>query len=151
MSGESLMTERSQNYANHGRIYPLFHYFAAPVLILNLFYSIWRVIRHLSVDTVWGVVVAAGLVGLATAARLMALTVQDRVIRLEMRLRLSQSLAPELQSHIGDLTPAQLIGLRFASDSELPQLVQRVLDGSLKTSKEIKQAVKNWQGDYLRA
>ena len=121
------------------------------MLILNLFYSIWRVIRHLSVDTVWGVALAAGLVGLATAARLMALTVQDRVIRLEMRLRLSQSLAPELQSRIGDLTPAQLIGLRFASDSELPQLVQRVLDGSLKTSKEIKQAVKNWQGDYLRA
>ena len=145
------MTESSQNYANHGRVYPLFHYFAAPVLILNLLYTIWRAIRQPSFDTAWAVVLAAGLVGIATAARLMALTVQDRVIRLEMRLRLNQLLSPGLQSRIGDLTPAQLIGLRFASDGELPQLVQKVLDGSLKTAKEIKQAVKSWQGDYLRA
>lgn len=145
------MTEGSQSYANHARLYPPFHYFVAPVLILNLLYTIWRLIRQPSFDTVWGVVLAAGLVGLATAARLMALTVQDRVIRLEMRLRLSQLLPSELQRRIGDLTPAQLIGLRFASDGELPQLMERVLDGSLKTTKEIKQAVKSWQGDYLRA
>jgi len=145
------MTEHTQNYANHARLYPLFHYFVAPVLILNLLYTIWRLIRQLSFDTVWGVILAAGLVGLATAARLMALTVQDRVIRLEMRLRLTQLLSPDLQRRIGDLTPAQLIGLRFASDGELPQLMERVLDGSLKTTKDIKQAVKNWQGDYLRA
>jgi len=68
-----------------------------------------------------------------------------------LRLRLTQLLSPDLQRRIGDLTPAQLIGLRFASDDELPQLMERVLDGSLKTTKEIKQSVKNWQGDYLRA
>ena len=141
----------SQNYANHARFYPLFHYFAAPVLILNLLHTIWRTIQRPSFDTLWGVVLAAGLVGTITAARLMALTVQDRVIRLEMRLRLNQLLSPDLQRSIGDLTPAQLIGLRFASDGELPDLVRRVLDGSLKTTKEIKKAVKNWQGDYLRA
>jgi len=145
------MTEHTQNYANHARLYPLFHYFVAPVLILNLLYTIWRLVRQPSFDTVWGVILAAGLVGLATVARLMALTVQDRVIRLEMRLRLTQLLSPDLQRRIGDLTPAQLIGLRFASDDELPQLMERVLDGSLKTTKEIKQSVKNWQGDYLRA
>lgn len=143
------MTE--QNYANHARIYPLFHYFAAPVLILNLLYTMWRAIRQPSIDTIWAIVLAAGLVGIATAARLMALTVQDRVIRLEMRLRLDQVLPPDLQRRIGELTSNQLIGLRFASDAELPQLVQRVLDGSLKTTKEIKQAVQIWQGDYLRA
>ena len=145
------MTENSQNYANHARFYPLFHYFVAPVLILNLLYTIWRSIERPSLDTVWAVVLAAGLVGTATVARLMALTVQDRVIRLEMRLRLSEVLPPDLHCRIGELTPAQLIGLRFASDAELPELVPRVLGGSLKTTKEIKKVVTNWQGDYLRA
>ena len=145
------MADSSQTYANHGRFYPLFHYFVAPVLLLNLFYTIWRGIQRPSLDTIWAVVLAAGLVGTATAARLMALTVQDRVIRLEMRLRLNQLLSPDLQRRIGDLTPAQLVGLRFASDAELSELVRRALDGSLKTTKEIKQAVRNWQGDYLRA
>jgi Family of unknown function (DUF6526) len=144
------MTE-PQSFANHARIYPLFHFFVAPVLILNLLYTIYRIIRQPSFDTVWALILAASLLGLATAARLMALTVQDRVIRLEMRLRLIQLLPPALQARIGDLTHAQLIGLRFAGDGELPQLVQQVLDGSLKSAKEIKQAVKSWQGDYLRA
>ena len=145
------MEERLQNYANHARFYPLFHYFVAPVLILNLLYTIWRSIQRPSLDTIWEVVLAAGLVGTATAARLMALTVQDRVIRLEMRLRLNQLLPPDLHRRIGDLTAAQLVGLRFAADAELPELVRRVLGGSLKTTKEIKKAVGNWQGDYLRA
>ena len=145
------MTGNSQNYANHARFYPPFHYFVAPVLILNLLYTIWRSIQRPSLDTVWAVVLAAGLVGTATVARLMALTVQDRVIRLEMRIRLNEVLPSDLHSRIGELTPAQLIGLRFASDAELPELVRRVLGGSLKTTKEIKKVVRNWQGDYLRA
>ena len=145
------MTENSQNYANHARFYPPFHYFVAPVLILNLLYTIWRSIERPSLDTVWAVVLATGLVGTATIARLMALTVQDRVIRLEMRIRLDAVLAPEFHNRIGDLTPAQLIGLRFASDTELPELVRQVLGGSLKTTKDIKKVVKNWQADYLRA
>ena len=89
--------------------------------------------------------------GTATVARLMALTVQDRVIRLEMRIRLKEVLPADLRSRVGELTPAQLIGLRFASDAELPELVRQVLGGSLKTTKEIKKVVRNWQGDYLRA
>ena len=145
------MTESSQNYANHARFYPLFHFFVAPVLVLNLLCTIWRSIQRPSLDTLWAVALAAGLVGTATAARLMALTVQDRVIRLEMRLRLNQLLPPDLHTRVGELTAAQLVGLRFAADAELPELVHRVLGGSLKTTKEIKKAVKDWQGDYLRA
>lgn len=145
------MTGNSQNYANHARFYPPFHYFVAPVLILNLLYTIWRSIQRPTLDTVWAVVLAAGLVGTATVARLMALTVQDRVIRLEMPIRLNEVLPSDLHSRIGELTPAQLIGLRFASDAELPELVRQVLVGSLRTTKEIKRVVRNWQGDYLRA
>jgi hypothetical protein len=78
-------------------------------------------------------------------------TVQDRVIRLEMRLRLQRILPPELQTRIQDLTHRQLVALRFASDAELPVLVREILDGKLTTGKEIKLRVKNWQGDWLRA
>jgi hypothetical protein len=96
-------------------------------------------------------IVAAALVGGLTAARLMALKVQDRVIRLEMRLRLREVLPADLQPRISELTPQQLTGLRFASDGELPDLVRQVLAGSLKNATDIKKAVTHWQGDYLRA
>jgi len=81
----------------------------------------------------------------------MALKVQDRVIRLEMRLRLSEVLPADLKGRIPELTTRQLVGLRFASDAELPDLVRRVLAGSLANPTDIKKAVAHWQGDYLRA
>jgi hypothetical protein len=81
----------------------------------------------------------------------MALTVQDRLIRLEMRLRLRDVLPADLQPRISELTARQLVGLRFASDAELPELVRRVLTGSLGSTADIKKAVTHWQGDYLRA
>ena len=83
-------------------------------------------------------------------SRVMALRAQDRVIRLEERLRLAQVLPAELQPRIEELTMRQIIGLRFASDGELPQLVRKVLDGAAKTEKEIKQAVTNWRADHER-
>jgi hypothetical protein len=144
-------SESGQTYANHARFFPLFHFFAAPILIINLLWALWQLARGPSLSTLWGVVVAAGLVGTLTAARLMALSVQDRVIRLEMRLRLREVLPVDLQANIPELTPRQLIGLRFASDAELPDLVQQVLAGSLKSTTDIKKAVKHWCGDYLRA
>ena len=81
----------------------------------------------------------------------MVVTVQDRVVRLEMRLRLQQCLPADLRSRIDDLTVRQLVALRFASDAELADLVREVLAGKLATTKEIKLRVKNWQGDFLRA
>ena len=87
---------------------------------------------------------------LALLARVMAVTVQDRVIRLEMRHRLKDTLPVDLHGRINDLTPRQLVALRFASDDEMPALVREVLAGNLTTQKAIKQRVKNWQGDYLR-
>jgi cell division protein FtsL len=99
----------------------------------------------------WAVIVAAALVALALASRLMALTVQDRVIRLEMRLRMQRALPPELNSRMEDLTRQQLVALRFASDAELADLVREVLAGKLQTQKAIKQRVRQWAPDYLRA
>jgi hypothetical protein len=145
------VADTQQTYANHAKFFPLFHYFVTPVLLINVLVAAWQLIQMPSLGTAWGVVVAAGLVATALAARVMALAVQDRVIRLEMQLRMRQILPADLQSRIADLTPKQLVGLRFASDAELPDLIRQVLSGSLKSTTEIKKAVKNWQGDYLRA
>lgn len=145
------MAQTPQTYKNHARFFPLFHFFVAPVLLLNFV----NAIRHLYLDpsrsTGWALVVAAALAGLAFAARLMALTVQDRVIRLEMRLRMQQLLPADLCARAAALTPKQLVALRFASDAELGALVRDVCDGKLATQKAIKQSVRDWAADYLRA
>ena len=146
------MAERAQSYKNHTAIFPLFHYFVLPLLALNIVVEARRIFYGgLTMHNVWALILAVGLLALALSARLMALTVQDRIIRLEMRQRLAMCLPPELRTRIGDLSRQQLVGLRFASDSEMTDLVREVLDGRLTTSKEIKLRVKNWQPDWLRA
>jgi hypothetical protein len=145
------MAETPQTYKNHARFFPLFHFFVAPVLLLNFVNAARHLYLRPNLSTGWTVVVAAALVALALAARLMALKVQDRVIRLEMRLRMQQVLPADLCARLADLTPAQLVALRFASDAELADLVRDVFAGKLQTQKAIKQSVKNWTGDYLRA
>ena len=145
------MAERVQTYKNHPRLLPAFHFFVLPVLLLNVLNEVRRAWRYPSEGSLFVVVVAAALFTLAFLSRSQAVTVQDRVIRLEMRLRLRQILPPELQTRIQDLTHRQLVALRFASDAELPGLVREILDGKLTTGKEIKLRVKNWQGDWLRA
>jgi len=145
------MPDSGQTYSNHARFFPLYHFFAFPVLGINMLIALWAVVQGPSLATLWAFIVAAALAALALAARVMALSVQDRVIRMEMRLRLRDVLPPDLQPRVAELTRQQLIGLRFASDAELPDLVRQVLSGSLKSTREIKKAVKQWQGDYLRA
>jgi Family of unknown function (DUF6526) len=145
------MAQTGQTFKNHARFFPPFHFFVAPVLLINFFVSAWIAFRNPSGMAIWGVIVALALVMTALTARLMALAVQDRVIRLEMRLRMREVLPPDLQARIGDITREQCVGLRFASDAELPALVRKVLAGELKTSNEIKRQVAQWQGDYLRA
>src|SRR5438128_716362 len=145
------MAERVQSYQKHVRWLPGFHFFVIPVLLANVFVSAWRIWQTPTLGSVFGFVVAAALLTLGFLPRIQALSVQDRVIRLEMRLRLRQLLPPDLQPRINDLTHRQLVALRFAGDSELPDLVRDVLAGKLATSKEIKMRVKNWQADWLRA
>lgn len=145
------MAEGIQSYKNHTRNLPAFHFFVLPVLLLNVLNTARYVWRTPNLGTVFALVVAAALLTLGFVSRTQALTVQNRVIRLEMRLRLRQILPPDLQAHIHALTPGQLIALRFASDDELAELVREVVAGKLQTSKDIKLRVKNWQADYLRA
>jgi len=145
------MAQGIQSYQSHARYFPLFHYFAVPVLALNFLNSIRHVYLAPNLSTAFQMVVAAALLGLALAARVMAITVQDRVIRLEMQLRLARILPPELQAKAAGIRKDQFVALRFASDQELPDLVREVCEGRLNTSKEIKMRVKNWQADWLRA
>ena len=145
------MAERVQTYKNHLRWLPAFHFFVLPVLLLNFLNEIRHLWRYPSEGAAFTAVVAAGLLMLGFLSRVQAVTVQDRVIRLEMRLRLRQVLPPELQPRIIDLGVRQLVALRFASDAELPELVREILEGKLQTGKQIKQRVKNWQSDWLRA
>jgi hypothetical protein len=145
------MAQTPQTYKNHARFFPLFHFFVAPVLLINFLNTLRHLYSRPARDTGWEVIVALALVGLAFAARLMALTVQDRVIRLEMRLRLHELLSADQFARVDRLTRPQLVALRFAGDAELAELVQEVLDGKLQTQKAIKERVRQWTPDYLRA
>jgi hypothetical protein len=144
------MPQTAQTIKNHTRFLPPFHFFVIPVLLINVLNEIRHVYFAPSRHFVWTLVVASALLTLAFLARIMAVTVQDRIIRLEMRHRLKETLPPDLRNRINELTPRQLVALRFASDEEMPALVREILAGNLVTQKAIKERVKNWQADYLR-
>ena len=141
----------TQNYSNHRKFFPLFHFIVVPVLLLNFVNAARHVWLSPDRSTAFAALVAFGILGGAFAARLMALKVQDRVIRLEQTLRMRGCLPVELQTRIGELTPNQMVALRFASDRELADLMRGVLDGKLTSQNAIKKAIKDWQGDFLRA
>ena len=141
-----------QNFSNHGRFFPPFHFFVVPVLLVNFFWSIYRwKLSGFSLDGFVSLVVALALLLGFLSARRMALSVQDRVIRLEERLRYERLLPADLKPRIGDFTVSQFVSLRFASDAELPALTRKVLDEKLNERKTIKQLIKSWKPDYLRA
>jgi hypothetical protein len=145
------MAEAAQSYQKHARWLPGFHFFVMPVLLVNLLNSIRHVWQNPTLHFGWEVVVAAALVMLGLMSRQQAVTVQDRLIRLEMRLRLRGLLPPDLQPGINELSHRQLVALRFASDAEMAELVRDVLAGKLATTKDIKMRIKSWQADWLRA
>jgi hypothetical protein len=145
------MADPVQSYKKHARLLPPFHFFVVPVLVVNFLNTVRHLWQDPTLHFAFEVVVAAALVVLAFLSRTQPLTVQDRVIRLEMRLRLRALLPPDLQPGIDRLTHRQLVAMRFASDAELPDLVREVLAGKLTTSKDIKQKIRSWQPDWLRA
>jgi hypothetical protein len=141
----------TQSFKNHARYVPLFHFFGLPVLGMNAVWSASRAFRHPAWETTFAALIGVALVVLFVYARSFALRVQDRVIRLEMRLRLRELLPADLQPRIAELTIVQLVALRFASDRELPALARRVLDERLQDRKAIKQLITDWQPDNQRA
>ena len=146
-----MATERTQNFGNHTQWTPIFHFAASPLALVYFVWSIWRLVLAPNADTAYMVVGATALVTGVFAARLMALKVQDRVIRLEERIRLARVLPADLQQHINGIRAGHLVALRFASDSELPELVRTILKDPAIKPNELKQRVKNWQADFFRA
>ncbi|MBX3292627.1 MAG: hypothetical protein KF881_07030 [Acidobacteria bacterium] len=139
-----------QNYQNHTRWFPLVHFVISPLLLVNLIWAIVCVVQEFDWFRVQYLLLSFTLVLMSVAARLQALKAQDRVIRLEERLRYRELLPPELAAKASNFRTSQIIALRFASDDELADLATRIANGELSTPKEIKMAVTNWRGDYLR-
>ena len=140
-----------QTFENHVRMLPAYHYVAFPLFALNVLYALYQAVVHFSWANLMALGLAVALMLLFFLARMMAVSVQDRVIRLEETLRMRALLPPDLQPRIGELSVKQMVALRFAGDDELPELARKVLDGRIEDQKTIKQMVRHWRADYLRA
>jgi len=144
------MAELTQNYASHRRWIPTFHFFALPVLLINVFVTGVQFAKNPHPISAWLVVVAIALFIGVFELRGMPLRAQDRIIRIEERARLERLVPADLRGRIGELTATQLIAIRFAPDDEVPDLTRRALNGDLKTQGDIKRAIRNWRADHLR-
>lgn len=138
-----------QNLANHKRYVPLYHLVLFVVLLASLGLAAMRLVAHRSTATLLDFLLAVAVALAAYFARGFALTVQNRVIRLEVRLRL-QALAPDLAARFDEITIPQVVALRFASDAELPALARQALEGKLTSGVDIKKQIQNWKPDHLR-
>ena len=139
-----------QNFKNHAKLVPAFHFFVVPILLANFIWAVRLALQSPRTGTIIGAATALALLVLAFLARMFALKVQDRVIRLEMRLRLRELLPSALHPRIAEFTPGQLVALRFASDAELAALAEAVLRDRLTDKKTIKSMIKVWNADHLR-
>jgi hypothetical protein len=138
-----------QNFKNHSRLDPLYHFFVLPVFLITVIAAAVHAMHTHAAWDHWVIVVAAAGLALALKVRTYALKVQDRVIRLEERIRLSSLAGERLRPRIGELTESQLIALRFASDAEVPALAEKALLEKL-SAKQIKQSIRSWRPDYWR-
>ncbi len=140
----------AQDFSNHRKSVPAFHYVALPILLINFIYSTYVAVTSFSVDSAIAVFVAVALIIIGLFARIFALGAQDRVIRLEERLRLKDLLPAEQQADVAKLTTKQMVGLRFASDGELAELVAAVCAEGIESNEDIKKRIKNWRPDHQR-
>jgi hypothetical protein len=144
------MSAKPQSFENHAKMVPGYHYVTGLILLALLGWSVWHMIQGFTVSSAVGFLLVIALVLVGFYARVFALGVQDRLIRLEEHLRMERLLPDDLRSRIGEFTTEQLIGLRFASDEELPELARRVLDDGIADRKTIKKAVRSWRPDHQR-
>jgi hypothetical protein len=144
------MSDVPQNYKNHTKFVPAFHFVLLPLLMANFIAMSYHAWQAPSWRGGWTALMALALVMIPLLGRVFALGAQDRVIRLEERMRMHDLLPAELQGRIKEFTPSQLIGLRFASDAELPELAAIVLRDRIEKRNAIKKMVKNWRADTLR-
>lgn len=144
------MTEK-QTYENHVRWHAPHHFVLMPILLINLIFAIVRIVQDYNIDRVAYLIMAIALIVMGVVVRVNSLTVQNRLIRLEEQVRYERILPQELAAKARkDLRLNQIFALRFASDEELPALIERALNNEFEKPDQIKRAVKNWRGDYLR-
>ena len=139
-----------QSYANHRRFVPAFHFLTFGILGINFLWRLYLAVRQPAAATAIDLLLAGALILVALYARIFALRAQDRVIRLEERLRLARLLPEDLRARVEEFSPGQLIALRFASDEELPELARAVLEERLRDRDLIKQRIRSWRADRLR-
>ena len=144
------MSETTQSFEKHAKMVPMYHYWMSLLLFVPMLYFGYVTVTAFSVGALMTFIFAVGVVVAALFARVFPLGVQDRVIRLEERLRMERVLPDDMRGQIESITTDSLIGLRFASDEELVALVRKVIDGELTDRKSIKQAVKSWRPDHQR-
>jgi hypothetical protein len=142
--------ETTQSFANHTRWHPPFHFFVLPVMLINFVWVVVEFVKAPGRNSGWWVVVSLALAMLTVYVRTNSLKVQDRIIRLEERLRYQQLLSPAAVQKTSALTEGQICALRFAGDDELEELVHGVAAGKFAKNKDIKQAIKNWRADTFR-
>ncbi len=145
------MAAGPQDFSNHPRMVPAFHGLLFGLIVIALGYEVTMFVTHPAFDSAVGIMLALGLALVTWYARVFVLTVQDRIIRLEERLRMGALFSGDLKQRIPEFSPKQLVALRFASDGELPALARRVLDEQLTDQKVIKGMIKDWRADHLRA
>ena len=139
-----------QSYANHVRLHPPFHFFVMPATLLLLILTIVNAVRHPDLLESWILLLIGLMMPVAALLiRINPLRVQDRVIRLEERLRCEELLPAPLKSRLGELTESQMVALRFACDAELPGLVEKTLKSNM-AGKDIKKAIVTWRADMFR-
>jgi hypothetical protein len=139
-----------QTFSNHTRWQPWFHFFVAPVMLINVVWAIVLFVKTPDRNTGWWIVVSFALLVLAFLVRLNSLKVQDRLIRLEETLRYQQLLSPAICQQASALNAGQIVALRFAADDELEGLVSAVLAGKFNKNADIKRAIRNWRADTFR-
>jgi hypothetical protein len=141
---------QDQTYATHRKFVPLYHFVLSPMLLLNFGYAIWCIVKDFGFDRIVYLTTAVALILMYLFLRIFATRAQDRVIRLEERLRFQRILPDALKPRIEEFTSSQMVGLRFASDAEVPDLARRVLDENIRNPEAIKKLIKDWRGDYDR-
>ena len=143
-----------QTYATHRRYDPRFHFIVIPILAINALVSLYFAYRALGRPNVlfafWGAIVALALVLLSLSVRAYATALQDRIIRMEERLRLERVLPDDLRSRVGELTTGQLVALRFCDDAQVGELTRDILAGEVRGREDIKKRITNWRADHHR-
>ena len=144
------MAENTQNYSTHVRWHPPYHFILFPILLIHFIWTIVRLIQYPDLDHAEQLLLSIGLLLMLLLIRVNPLRVQDRLIRFEEQLRYQRVLPPDLAAKAGALPIRFVVALRFASDQELAELVRQALDRKFAKPDEVKKAIREWRGDYLR-